>query len=248
GGTASYSFGSGTNTLTFAYTVAAGQNSPDLDYTNASALSLNGGTISDSGGSANLTLPTPGAAGSLGSNKSIVINTAVSPATVTGVVAKWGTVGSAALLTAADGLRLLASGRNTDLDWVGINKLTITLSQPATLSASDVSVTGIKIANYGPVTISGSGTSYTITFAQAINAADRVTVTIANAGISTYTRRLDVLPGDFNDDGFVTATDMVGVNNQTAGLPTIFGDLNGDGVVDINDVTVVRRYVGTKQS
>ena len=79
GGTASYASGSGTSTLTFTYNVAAGQNSPKLDYTSTSALSLNGGTIFDTvttnPNAAVLTLPAPGAAGSLGANKSIVIDT-----------------------------------------------------------------------------------------------------------------------------------------------------------------------------
>ena len=86
GGTASYSSGSGTSTLTFTYTVAAGQNSPKLDYTSTSALALNGGTIFDTvtnPNAANLTLPAPGSAGSLGANKSIVIDTTAP--TVTGV-------------------------------------------------------------------------------------------------------------------------------------------------------------------
>ena len=75
GGTASYTSGSGTSTLTFTYTVAAGQNSAHLDYTSTSALILNGGTIKDASNNANLTLPAPGAAGSLGASKNIVIST-----------------------------------------------------------------------------------------------------------------------------------------------------------------------------
>ena len=75
-GIGSYASGSGTNTLTFDYTVALGQNSSQLDYSSVSALSLNGGTIKDtSSNPANLTLPAPGATGSLGANKSIVIDT-----------------------------------------------------------------------------------------------------------------------------------------------------------------------------
>ena len=71
-----YASGSGTNALTFTYTVAAGQTSSDLDYISTTALALNAGTIKDSAGnSATLTLPTPGAAGSLGANKAIVIDT-----------------------------------------------------------------------------------------------------------------------------------------------------------------------------
>jgi hypothetical protein len=69
-----YTSGTGTSTLTFTYTVQAGDTSADLDYTSASALS--GGTIMDvATNGATLTLPAPGAAGSLGANKAIAIDT-----------------------------------------------------------------------------------------------------------------------------------------------------------------------------
>ena len=71
-----YMSGSGTDTLSFEYTVAAGHSSPDLDYFSRSALMLNGGTIKDGAGNdATLTLPEPGAPGSLGANKALVIDT-----------------------------------------------------------------------------------------------------------------------------------------------------------------------------
>ena len=70
GGTASYVSGSGSNTLNFNYTVGAGQSSADLDYTSTSALT---GTINGPAAPATLTLSAPGAAGSLGANKNIVI-------------------------------------------------------------------------------------------------------------------------------------------------------------------------------
>jgi len=75
-GSANYVSGSGTNTLTFTYTVAAGENNPHLDELSTRALILNGGTISEpTGDPAILTLPAPGAAGSLGANKNLVIST-----------------------------------------------------------------------------------------------------------------------------------------------------------------------------
>jgi Bacterial Ig domain/Dockerin type I domain len=180
----------------------------------------------------------------------VTLNVSQNIATVSGNVGiTWGTAGTTTLQTNADGLRLLPAGRGTDLPWLGINKLSITLSQAATLLMSDVTVTGINVANYGPVTISGSGTSYTITLAQPINAADRVTVTIGNANIATYTRRLDVLPGDFNADGGVTVQDAGLIRNEYLGIggasPTIFGDVNGDGTVDVNDYNAARRLIGT---
>ena len=104
----------------------------------------------------------------------------------------------------------------------------------------------MTVANYGPVTISGSGTSYTITLDHPINAADRVTVTIGNANITTFTRRLDVLPGDVNDDGVVTVQDAVDVINDMNQPYSVSADVVGDGVVDMNDYLAVRVSIGTK--
>lgn len=70
-----YSGGSGTATLTFSYTVQPGDLAGDLDYASTSALSRNGGIIQDLGlVNAVLTLPTPGANGSLGAARAIVID------------------------------------------------------------------------------------------------------------------------------------------------------------------------------
>jgi hypothetical protein len=74
--TVNYTGGTGTATLTFAYTVQPGDTSADLDYTSTTALSANGGTIQNAGTDADLTLPAPGAAGSLGANAADVIDTA----------------------------------------------------------------------------------------------------------------------------------------------------------------------------
>ncbi len=72
---ANYVSGSGSTSLTFNYTVQAGDASADLDYVSTSALALNSGSIKDpAGNDATLTLPTPGAAGSLGANKALVID------------------------------------------------------------------------------------------------------------------------------------------------------------------------------
>jgi hypothetical protein len=88
---ASYVSGSGTNTLTFQFTIASGQfttntvaTAPKLDYLSTTALTLNGGTIQDVAlNAATLSLPVPGAPGSLSANASIIVDAL--PATVTGV-------------------------------------------------------------------------------------------------------------------------------------------------------------------
>ncbi|MDC1517288.1 cadherin domain-containing protein [Cyclobacteriaceae bacterium] len=84
-----YSSGSGTNTLTFNYTVGAGHTSSDLDYKANNSLALNGGTIRDAAlNNATLTLANPGAANSLGANKALNVDTSVP--TVTGVTSTTG--------------------------------------------------------------------------------------------------------------------------------------------------------------
>ena len=72
-------------TLTFDYTVQAGDTSADLDYISTTALALAGGTIQGSSGAADLTLPSPGATGSLGANKAIVIDTTAPVVTDAGI-------------------------------------------------------------------------------------------------------------------------------------------------------------------
>ncbi len=73
---ADYLSGTGTDTLTFRYTVQAGDSFLDLDYKATDSLELNGGTIRDTGDTidANLTLPVPGNTGSLGFNRDIVFS------------------------------------------------------------------------------------------------------------------------------------------------------------------------------
>ena len=79
-----YVSGSGTSTLIFNYTVAAGNTSADLDYAATTSLALNGGpSWYVALNNATLTLATPGDAGSLGANKDIVVDTTAPAVTVT---------------------------------------------------------------------------------------------------------------------------------------------------------------------
>ncbi len=171
-----------------------------------------------------------------------------SPATLSGISALWGTLGSVPLVdSGSSSALLLPTGRTNDLPWLNIKALNITLSVATTLSAGDVSVIGITGGNYGPVTISGSGTNYTITLSKPVAAADRLTLTIGSATIATYTRELDILPGDVNDDGAVNTTDGVLIlgNTTPAHAYNVFRDMNGDGSVTTTDFTLYRPYIGT---
>ncbi|MES2942552.1 MAG: VCBS repeat-containing protein, partial [Pseudomonadota bacterium] len=71
-----YAGGSGSNILSFEYTVQAGDESSSLDINSSSALSLNAGTIADAAGNnAILTLADPGTPCSLAFNADLAIDT-----------------------------------------------------------------------------------------------------------------------------------------------------------------------------
>jgi hypothetical protein len=81
---ATYASGSGTSTLTFNYTVQAGDNVADLNYTSTAALTLNDGTITDSvGNAAILTLPALTDVNSLGGAKQLQLDTTGPTGTIT---------------------------------------------------------------------------------------------------------------------------------------------------------------------
>jgi hypothetical protein len=237
GGTATYSGGSGTSTLTFNYVVLSGHSSPDLDYTSTAALSPSGGTIvATSGGTpATLTLPAPGAAGSLGANKNIVID---------GIVP---TVSEYRVLFGSRSYNVLAGNRILPWQITGIQ---------AVFSES-VGATSASLLGVSPSGVAGSGTT-TLTWPIATLENGTFATTLVGGGLNAvldaagnalgngggFSQTLQVLYGDFNGDGVVSAGDMTGVFNATVAAYNIFADINGDGVVDLNDVQVVRRRIG----
>ena len=171
----------------------------------------------------------------------------VLPTEIAAVDASWGSR-SIALETAPDGLRLLPAGRDTSLPFLNIDRLTITLAQNTPIEPGDVSVTGIAVADYGPVSIIGEESTYVLTLARPIAAADRVTITIASPLIADYTRRIDVLPGDLTDDGIIDVRDVAASRNQIYGIipATIFGDVDGDGFLGRTDYNLIRLRIGTR--
>jgi hypothetical protein len=153
-------------------------------------------------------------------------------ATVTGISVGWGS--RTALLTPS-----------AELPWLGIKTLIVTLSQAASLSPGDISVTGKAVANYGPVAVSGSGTTYTLTLAQPIGAPDRLTVTLGNASVTTDTVDFSVLPGDISGDGVVNASDLVLARNAI-GSANAAADINGDNAVTAADYSLVGQRIGNR--
>ncbi|QEH31554.1 Calx-beta domain protein [Aquisphaera giovannonii] len=154
---------------------------------------------------------------------------------------------SAPLADAADGIRLLPPGRANDLPWFNIDRIVVTLSEAVALTAADVSVRGLK-ADYGPVTLSGVGTTtVTVTLAKPVAAADLLTLKIGNDRVVAYRRRIDILPGDVNDDKVVNTTDGVLLLNQAtpAHAFQLNDDMDGDGSVTRADFLLYRPAIGT---
>ncbi|MBX9625950.1 MAG: PKD domain-containing protein [Gemmataceae bacterium] len=243
GGTAVYASGSGTDTLTFSYTVGAGDAAADLDAASATALTLNGGSITGPGAAADLTLPAPGAAGSLAANKNLVIEASalavVEFRVVYGTGRTFNVLGSTRdrLPWAVTGIQVVfnkavAAGTAKSLtgrdagtpSGLGTNTLTWTFAKPADLGQL-------------PLGLQGAG-------------ADGLADALGNRlGHGTaYDRKVRVLTADYNDDGVVNATDVAAINAARTAAYDRLADANGDGVVDAADVTLARGRIGTKLS
>ncbi|HKB02058.1 MAG TPA: dockerin type I domain-containing protein [Gemmataceae bacterium] len=241
GGTASYFSGSGTGTLTFRYTVAAGHNATDLDYTSTTALSLNGGTIQSGGMDASLALPAPGTAGSLGTNKNIVVDTS-GPEVVAFYV-----------LFGTKKYNLIGSTR-FDLPW-RITGIRVVFSAPI-VSGKVQSLSGLTATQ-----LTGLRTN-TLTWRFNALTKGSFNVALASSGvnalkdsagnaISPFSMAFKVLYGDFNDDGVVNGVDVTGIQagvmkpyQLNSPAYNIFADLSGDGLVNLTDVTIAKSRTG----
>ncbi len=207
---------------------------------NASGQASVTATANNSSGGYTVTASTAGAA------SSAVFNL-FNEASLNAISVQWGTYGTAVLnLPTTSGGSLLPTGRTNDVPWLGIDQFTITLNGPATLSPSDITVGSAVGASYGPVTVSGSGETYTITLANPVRVADRLTITIGNADISTMSGTLNVLPGDVGDYGVVNVADLLLIQYQYVGVvtPNLFGDITGD--VPIGSKPTIDDFVGVR--
>ncbi len=211
--TINYASGSGTNTLSFAYTTQSGDESTDLDYKATNSLSLNGGAIKDGAGNdATLTLASPGAANSLGANKAIVISAFPTVSL---------SVGSASITEAA-----------------GTSTVTATLSQT---SSQDVVVTLAYsgTAANGTDYNSSASTSITITAGQlSANAAVGITATQDTDAEGNETIIIDITGvSKATEDGVQQKT--ITINDDDAAVVTSVSSTTADGSYKAGDVIAV---------
>ncbi|MBI2133771.1 fibronectin type III domain-containing protein [Candidatus Woesearchaeota archaeon] len=195
--TATLTSGSGTSTLTFTYTVQNGDTTQDLDYTATTALT---GTIADTTGlEVNPILPAPGAAGSLGANKNIIIDTAQPPVTAT-VTSNANTPGA---LKIGDSITF-----------------TLTPSQAAPAATVTGSYNGVTLT----WTTNNNGNTYTATYTVAQGQPDQTTplqitdIILTINGVPTGPITYTVQNGDTTQDlDYTTTTALAGTITDTAG-------------------------------
>ncbi|WP_115292403.1 Ig-like domain-containing protein [Ectopseudomonas mendocina] len=226
-----YASGSGTNSLTFTYTVQAGDSAADLDYISTNALGLNGGTIRDAAGNdAILSLATPGTAGSLGANKDIVINSAPGISNLNGDSMAWAGAGNTVVLDVG-GNALLSDTEFGALNggngnWVGAS---LTIQRNGTALSSDIlgfntvgalfTISGSNLQSNGQTfaAFTNVGGVLTITFTSSVTAA---TTALVNDVAQRVTYRNDTPAGDTTiryslNDGTSTVTADVVVTSDT---------------------------------
>ncbi|MGI2119697.1 Ig-like domain-containing protein [Shewanella oncorhynchi] len=195
--TINYASGSGTSTLTFNYTVQAGDISGDLDYVATSSLALGGGTIRDAAGNdATLTLASPGAANSLGNNKALVID-GVAPSVSSIVVSGSPTAAATSV------------------------NFTVTFNESVTGVSTDDFALGITgTANGTIASVSGSGSSFTVTVSGIVgngtikvnlNASTNIADGAGNIGPAAFTS------GSSHTVAIPTVADAPTIGTATAG-------------------------------
>ena len=260
-----YSSGSGTSALTFSYTIQSGDGSVDLDCQTATALALNGGSIKDAVNyNAVLTLPTPGAANSLGSNKNIVIDTnaplvnSVSSTTANGaykqadVISVTISFSEAVVVTGTPTLALNSGGSASYTSGSGTATLTFTYTVGAVQSNSDLdysATNSLALAGGTVKDLAGNDAVLTLPTVGGVNSlGGQKDIEIAIAATVTTQAVSDISLKTATGNGNLT---VLGVPNPTAygvcwnttGTPTI-----ADAKVDKGGATVTGAFTANMTS
>ena len=214
GGTATYTGGSGSSALTFSYTVAAGQNTPDLTVT---AVNLNAASVTDSAGNAaNLSAAVTSPTGTLQIDTTTPSVTSV-VASGTGITSGSGdldagktvtlTLNLSAAVTVAGGtptLTLNDGGTATYTGGSGSSALTFSYTVAAGQNTPDLTVTAVNL----------NAASVTDSAGNAANLSAAVTSPTGTLQIDTTPPAAPVIASDtVNTNNAVTLIGTAGVNS-----------------------------------
>jgi predicted outer membrane repeat protein len=237
---ASYVSGSGTNTLTFRYTVQSGDTASDLNFASTSALSLNGGTISGPLSDASLlSLPSLTGAKSLASQATLEVRGIAAPASpvvasaISDQSAKEDTAFSfvvpSGTFTDANGdtLTYTATSANGSAlpSWLSFNATTRTFS--GTPLNAHVGAITVRVTAADGITGTASD-EFTITVANTNDAPTAVTLsanTIAeNSAAGTVVGTLSVTDPDTGDTSVLSLIGGAGGRFALAGNMIVVAD------------------------
>ena len=231
-----YSSGSGTNRLVFNYTISIATNpdtSADLDYKATTSLALNGGTIKNGAAEdATLTLPTPGAANSLGANNAIVIDNTAPTASVT--TASIGSTGNAVAQSTELGTVFLVKSNNSPTSVSQIMALPANERTTGTTIATASTNTNVP----GAMLTSGTYKIYAADAAGNLSAASTNTVTI-----DSFPPVVSMLP----QSGVISSASRIAVQSNETGKAYLVRDtvvvlnvasITGSGDANFNEVTI----------
>jgi len=253
--------------VTFTATVAPGTGTFDnggtvqfaIDGTNyGSPVSLSGGsaTISDSALAASGTAHTVTAAysgdtGFASSTGTLSGGQTVLPIhpVVTDILVEWGNNNET--------MSILNLSR--DLPFADITGFQVKFSESVNITGTGLSLTSTAggPTYAAPTLVSGQSTNDVSWHLPTAIGIDRLMLALDQADITatadssltlvgTSTLAFSVLPGDFKNDGVVSAAAMTGVNNEIGQAYDVWADLNGTGTVDFSDVQFARSKIGTK--
>ncbi|MGE4273710.1 MAG: cell wall-binding repeat-containing protein [Desulfitobacterium sp.] len=252
--TASYASGSGTNKLTFNYTVQAGDTAADLDYKAIDSLKLNGGTIKDiNNNDAILSLPVPGAANSLGANQNILIDTEA-PSAITISAQNTIPAGGSVTLTAVGGPLSTDSWTNIlfrirENTGQGENWITGITTVDLTITPAGDGVTATL--NNGSDSVATIAMDFVILASNVVDLVGNVAagnITIDSAGISE-TERLQKTFDEVVDGGSIQLWDNITLDANVTILSgdnrSFTLDLNGKTLNGGNKIAIMHEGSGT---
>ncbi len=226
-GTADYSSGTGTDTIVFQYTPLNTHTSTDLDYVATTSLALNSGTIKDlAGNAATLTLAAPGASGSLGASKAIVID-GVLP-TISSAAANGGTktltltMSEAVTGTPAAGdFAVVASGASNTVTAVSVSGTSVTLTLTDVIMNDATVTVGYKSTGADSTKLADGAGNFVADTSSNVTATitnDTTLPTVSSVTASTANGTYKI--GDTVDVQVVFSEDVLNVNTAS-GTPQI---------------------------
>ncbi|NBU23817.1 MAG: hypothetical protein EBS38_07955, partial [Actinobacteria bacterium] len=164
---AQYVSGSGTNTLVYRYVLEAGVTSSDLAYVSTSSLQLQSHTIRDfAGNNAVLTLPSPGALGSLNYESNVVLQGDILKITLTGVGTQSAQANVQFRLTSAVAM-VCSSLSSTDFSYTNLSSSSLVVTPAGNSTSCTISISHtIPKASFGSVRLAPTA-SFEVTLADA---------------------------------------------------------------------------------